>query len=362
MKKTNRISDSSAKQIHSGKKLLPGKKTLLSSAVAIAVAGLGASGSYAACPGTVTGAQTTVCNMTGTDTATINVGGSINVSGSRAIYVDAANTNVTINNAGTVIAGSSDGSDVAAIWIDGDFNGTITNTGTILGEASSDAKGIYVDSDFVAGSTLTNSGTITARAISEGFDAEAVGVDLDRDVDGTVTNSAGGVINAVAEGSEATATGVLVYYTLGPAGSITNNGTISATATATSDDAEAYGIYVDDDMEGSIDNTGTISAVATGLNGASATATGIYLSSTMYDGSQLTNSGTITAQANSDGDDAEAIGVFIYEMGGTNEVVASGIGDNHCNCCGRLCVGHGCADRRHRPCKFHGKQCGNDHG
>lgn len=310
------------------------KKAILSNAVALAGAGLSASAAFAACPGVQNaGTRTLLCTLTGTDSSTVTTTGSIKVAGPSAINVTAAATSTTISNAGTISATSTDGSDVEGIHFNGSFNGTITNTGTILGQASdyysASAIGIYIDDDFAAGSSLTNSGTITGNASSgDGGEggygyAEATGVYIDEDLEGTITNSAGGVIQGIAEGESASAAGVLVYYTLGATGSITNNGTIRGQATATTDDATAYGIYIDDYMEGSINNSGTVEAIATGENDASAY--GIYLSSTMTEGSELINSGTVSATATTTNSSAEAQGIYIYDMeGATFTNTASG--------------------------------------
>jgi outer membrane autotransporter protein len=96
---------------------------------------------------------------------------------------------------------------------------------------------------------------------------------------------------------------------------VSNAGTITASASGATESATAYGIYIDDELEGVVDNSGTITATATGATDASAT--GIYLSSTMLTGAQLTNSGTVSATAvTTESGDAEARGVYIYEMEG----------------------------------------------
>ncbi|WP_279244572.1 autotransporter domain-containing protein [Candidatus Litorirhabdus singularis] len=288
-------------------------------AVALAGASLGATGAMGACPGNVTGTRTMACNLTGSDSVTVTSSGSIVVSsGPSAISVDSASTNVTITNEGTVSATST--TDASGIGVDGDFNGTINNsgtiTGTVNGSTTASAAGIYIADDVTENSSITNSGTVTAEATASAGGAEAYGVDLDHDLEGTLTNTADGIIQGTATGQSATAHGVLVYYTMTPTGSITNNGTISGTANATTASAEAAGIYVDDYMEGTITNNGTITAEANGQTFASAT--GIYISSTMYSGSQITNSGTITAEATVVSGDAEATGIYIYDMEGAS--------------------------------------------
>lgn len=286
-----------------------------------------------------------------------------------AVYIDESISG-SINNSGLINA-QSKAWDGYAVGIEA--NGVNTNTYTPDSNPAAsilDSGSVYSNASLEATGSLVNSGQIIASAESTNTNyATAVAIDLGSAVLGDITNT--GSILAEANGSwndygRATAINIdsgsigswdyrsfsagAVFsstyaseYTvtgLGAGAALTNSGTITAAAYADDDNATATAIDINGVVLGSIVNSGTVAAHArTGDDDrAYATAMNVYGGQVYsYDynqytngtvasdwsqvtrdarvalatGAALTNSGTISANADSDDDDVEALALGI---------------------------------------------------
>lgn len=329
---------------------------------AIASAGLSASQAFAACPGTVSSATASACNLVSSDTVTILTNGSINVTTGDAVSIGVAATSVTINNSGTINADNGTAINISSnatsvtinnsgvisatsgygVHFEADFAGALTNN---AGAVLSGDYGIVVSGTVLSGSTLVNNGSISAAGSGTGGGSH-YGVDLQNMLtgasvvnNGSISSTAdyvsaasvkgfdvddgGGNLNFTADssvtvsatsGSNADARAVSADDNTNTASTLDFNGSISATAIATnaSGDAEAYGIEMSDlagDMTlgqgGNVDvtvNAGTAStAFASGY--------GIYISSIDDAAGSLTSNGSISVSVT--GGNAEVYGIQI---------------------------------------------------
>lgn len=286
-----------------------------------------------------------------------------------AVYID-ENISASINNSGLINAQSKTSSGYAvgvqAIGLntstytpDSNPAASILDTGSVYSNASIEATG-----------SLVNSGQIIASAESTNTDyVTAYGIDLGAAVLGDITNS-GSILaeadNTYDDRAEATAINVdsgtignwdyrsrsvgAVYsstfatdYTvtgLGAASALTNSGSITAAARANDDYATATAIDIDGVVLGSIINSGTVAAHARTDSDDYANATAMYLDGAQiysYDynqytngtvandwsrvtqdanvalgaGAALSNSGTISANADSGDDYASALALGV---------------------------------------------------
>ncbi|SMB28082.1 exported protein of unknown function [Sterolibacterium denitrificans] len=219
--------------------------------------------------------------------------------------------------------------DLSSSLTNGNMISAIASSDLDGGEDAGTAPFVVQANGIVAGNltdtgVLTNSGTIDVHATASGEDvmAYAHGVSLV------------GLRSEGAEATYAeTFTSHTVFAGGDLAGSLSNTGTISANAQATggsSASAAAYGIDLEGNLSGSLSNTGSIaaSATATSMDNAYAAAYGILatnnpeIKSYTYDGGyssaenptgilsgSLTNSGTISAVANAEGGDGYAVAI-----------------------------------------------------
>jgi hypothetical protein len=284
----------------------------------------------------------------GTISASASVSASTWTTASATAYgVQAGNVSGSLTNTGTISAVatavqqySSDASAEAYGVAMGDLTatGTLDNSGTISAHAiasnlnscySADASAWGIAMSALDG-TLINSGTISAEAdafVSGSSPAEAYARGMAMgDLNGTLTNTSTGSITATANAT-GVSSGEAYAYAYGVDmgelyGTLTNAGTISAVATAVQNysdtaGADAYGISMYDLTDtGTLDNSGTISAhaIASAFSNfswysADASAWGVQMSN-LY--GKLTNSGTISAEADALNTDASA---YAYAYG-----------------------------------------------
>lgn len=298
------------------------KRSAVSSAVALAIASI-QTPVWAACPGTVSGTETTACTLTGTDTLTIPSGNALDVAGATGIRVDGASTAVTVTNSGTIEANTvsiylqlgnsgttldnqtggviraDNGFGATGIFVNGAFNGSLSNAGTIevdtwTGAPLVTSYGVQITGDLTG--TLDNSATIAASGISTGNDALAYGISMNGlSGAGTLTNS-GAITTTITGQNTANAYGI-AGGTIASGRTLTNSGTITTSASANAVQANAYGIGTGT-ITGSLVNTstGNISVTANGTGAASATAYAIHATGVAL-GGDITNNGSITADA-----------------------------------------------------------------
>ena len=223
--------------------------------------------------------------------------------------------NSTIDNSNTIKAEATSEGDLALAFADGIdmyaeehiHRNTITNAGTIdaiamatsadNGFAFTSADGIDMDAEDIHDNIIENSGTIRAQATSEGDLAFAFADGIDMYADDFIEDN-----------------------------SITNTDTIEATAKATSTDdgfalASAGGIDMDaedlDIQDNIIENSGTIRAQATSegdLAFSYAYGIDMYAENDDIEDNLITNTGTISVEAISTGDlvEAEAVGIYLH--------------------------------------------------
>ncbi|WP_320238363.1 hypothetical protein [Cognatiyoonia sp. IB215182] len=207
------------------------------------------------------------------------------------------------------------------------MQGTVQNSGDInlaVAAASSASTGYLAGfrlSRFGADSSLTNAGDITLTANASGFSyATATGIDLQIELAGTLNNS--GTITVVADSSDGAVARALSAFDITAISSdITNTGNLLATASGGSS-AAAIGVEmfsITSAYTGTFENTGNIQARVSGDS--SGQATGMYMSA--LDGI-VSNSGDITAIADSNFEFAEASGVRIGRTGAASELTISG--------------------------------------
>ncbi|MDF2446079.1 MAG: outer rane autotransporter barrel domain protein [Moraxellaceae bacterium] len=255
-----------------------------------------------------------------------------------------------VSNTGTITAdaatddGAAFAAGVAMDWL-GDSSVTNAAGGSIAASAegyehaAASGMAAYV----LSGSLLQNDGTISASALSLSHSsyenvANAAGVRIDEAMlasqivnNGRITADASGRVGAEAYGIDA-------GY-VGEGSEILNTGIITAQAGDEMSYASAYGIAADEVDGASISNTGTITAevISGDDSDADAYAYGISLQSLDYNdhftgimpigvleetaSGRLTNSGTITATASSENEDAEATGIEVDYMGGNAELI-----------------------------------------
>ena len=274
------------------------KRTVINSAVVMAVSSLCAPAVYAAaCGADIISGQITPCTLTALEFTVISDVGSIAVPASgvaASITVDDLATGVSIDNSGTIsneagfsaisVAASAVGTTItnqangkisatsaAAIHFYGALDKRLKNEGAILSTGSTYAAGVVVDGNLNAGASITNTatGTITATAINTGI---------------------GG----------ASAYGIFVGSLTAADATITNKGEITVSATASSGGAEAYGVKAGDLGDGVvIRNSNKIAVTASAKNASAsvpAIAYGIAVGS-LGAGASITNSGTIAAKS-----------------------------------------------------------------
>ena len=195
-----------------------------------------------------------------------------------------------ITNTGEVTVDSTyhDLADVDAYLFLGDLTGDFTNSGDITATATS-SEGIARANGLIAEGRVNN-------------------MDVDRNMIGDITNS--GTLTATANAElEAEANAVLLSGTFTGTFLNTETGEISSTAKSAEDAATAYGVYMDEEMtsEGGITNAGDTKATATAKSDASAKTW--YLNGNLT--GDFTNSGSITAEAESTEDEATADSVYV---------------------------------------------------
>jgi len=177
------------------------------------------------------------------ETLDITTGGTLDVSGTAAVYASVATSGVVVSNQGTIEA-SGLLSLLSRLGVDLGAVGSVSNTGTITASGDS-SLGVAL----AAGGSVSNVGAITATA-----SFSAVGVYLG--AAGSVSNT--GTISA---SSSHHAWGVAHHA----GGNVTNAGLIEATASA------AVGVYL---ASGTVINSGTITASGSAGTGVALTAGG----------------------------------------------------------------------------------------
>ena len=242
------------------------------------------------------------------------------------------NRNMTANlvNNGQITINANTGGYVEAdaIAIEGDIQGNVTNTNIVTtrvkGNTSAAATGFNFSNSL--NGNFENSGTITVDVNSPDAVAGADGVYMGQQVVGTISNT--GTINARATAqTNAAARGYQLVG--GLAGDFSNSGTIIVNADSREKTAGAAGVRMNETVTGQLVNSGIITVTATGKN--KVTVDGMHTGDTFDGIFQNTKSGTISANATSSGNNAEASGVYIddnadntYGMGNTTTITNAG--------------------------------------
>ena len=193
--------------------------------------------------------------------------------------------------------------------VDRNMIGDITNSGTLTATATAELEAetnaLRLSGTF--NGAFLNTGKVESTATSAGKSATANGIYLDDDMttDG-ITNE--GVTQATATAQ--TEASARAYYLSGDlTGNFTNTGTITVKTESRENDASSDAVYVSGPMIGDISNSGTITGMATG--GGAARVESIRVNDT-FEGA-FSNTGKVTAEAESSGDLARAYGIFIDE-------------------------------------------------
>ena len=310
------------------------KRTVLSSAIAMACCGASGIALAAPCPATVSTAIG-ACDVGGTASLTVTGAGSITGTPAVTVAVGATGTITNsgfigatkftamhydrdltglLDNRGTIIVDGMTSGTHYAVYINNDLSGTLNNSGLIRARQNNTATvtlyGVYIGNDLTG--TLTNTGQIEALATtSMTSDAYVYGIYVNNDLSGTLTNE--GTVTARAFGSDDTYSAYGIYIGHDLSGTLNNSGDIEATALITYDssDAFAYGVYIGNDLSGTLDNSGSITARAAILSDTetSATAFGVYIANDLT--GTLNNSGDILAKATNGTSTVRAFGVYI---------------------------------------------------
>lgn len=285
------------------------KRSLLSSAIALATAGI-AQDVYAV--DLCTTATTAVSTASAADNCDItDASGSLTVAGGGTIGqgVTVNATGVTVSNAGT-ISGTT-----TALYYNNDLSATLTNSGTVSVDGTSNGVSVYaVNINAAITGTVNNSGTISATSTADattnyqtpasayGFYASSMSGA------GALTNT--GTISATATSANPSS----VYYwnwanaldigSMAGTALITNNGTISAEATAVQGWAEAYAVdlgAMSGDAKLQNNNLITATVNSTGADSSlwrGGSAYGIYQSGGLSNNASIVNAGTIDLDVN----------------------------------------------------------------
>jgi uncharacterized protein with beta-barrel porin domain len=236
----------------------------------------------------------------------------------------------TLTNSGVIVqnVNSSDFND-GGIRIEGDIEGSIVNEGLIQASGTQTTGGSYtaymsgISGDGVDAGSIINNGTIDVDIRGEETESTGgIGINVhDVHNGGLVSNELGGLIDVDSvRGTQYSAYAIgIIAEAVYAGGQVNNSGTINITATATettSGYAYANGIYVTGSVydSGQITNTGLIDVdIKVSAYGY---ANGIYVYDEVYDSAVIENEGTINASVVAKGDGsyeyAHARGILIY--------------------------------------------------
>ena len=344
------------------------KRTVINSAVVMAVSSLCAPAVYAACGADIISGPMTPCTLTALEFTVISNGGSIAVPASgvaASITVDDLATGVSIDNSGTIsneagfsaisvaasavgttitnqVSGKISATSAAAIHFYGALDKRLKNEGAILSTGSTYAAGVVVEGNLNAGASITNTatGTITATAINTGTSVPAIAYGItvgSLGAGASITNSgtiaAKSIVNisgVLTSGfGYPSATGISTG-SLGAGASIVNSGTITATIEETISGATvviavAAGISTRNLGAGaSISNNDTITATGASAGPGNMKIFGIKAGDLSGGATTIENYSSINAIATAAAGTANAVGIYAASLGAGTSIVNSG--------------------------------------
>ena len=189
------------------------KRNAISSAIALALANtlFITPASAVPCPNSITTSQQG-CDASGVSPIDISSSGSVNASGSNAIYYLGSLDGSLTNNGTISSSGDPNSYSATGVLIINDLAGTLTNNGLIEANLNTSPGTYFTGTGISVGNTLsgtlTNSGSINSTATSDAY-ANANGVYINN-LDGDMNNSGSiaATANATSTDGYATASGV----------------------------------------------------------------------------------------------------------------------------------------------------------